>query len=75
MGAQRAAGLETPALAVLIGGVRERTHGAIDVRVGYLPRSGTAGYPPASDSNAGQWNTVAASRNFVEFAAESRPAT
>jgi hypothetical protein len=72
---QRASGAETPALAVVIGALRERTHGAIDVRVAYLPRAGTAGYPPATDANAGQWNTVAASRSFVEFAAEARPAT
>lgn len=73
--AQRAGGAETPALAVVLGAFRERTHGAIDVRVGYLPRAGAAGYPPATDANAGQWNTVAGTRSFVEFAAEPRPAS
>jgi CheY-like chemotaxis protein len=64
---------EPPALVAIIAGVRERSHGAIDVRVDYASRSGSQGYPSAADSNAGQWNAVAATHSYLEFAADARP--
>jgi CheY-like chemotaxis protein len=64
---------EPPALAAVVAGVRERSHGTIDVRVAYANRSGSQGYPPATDANAGQWNAMAATRSYVEFAADTRP--
>jgi len=71
--ALRANPAEPPALGAIIAGVRERSHGAIEVRVTYATRSGSQGYPSAADANAGQWNAVAAARSYLEFAADARP--
>jgi hypothetical protein len=71
--ALRASVSEPPALAAVVAGVRERSRGAIDVRVAYANRRGSQGYPPATDANAGQWNAVAATRSYVEFATDARP--
>ena len=59
------------ALTALIAGVRERTHGRIEVVLGEAHRAqGTDGYPPAAEASAAQWNQVAAARNRVEFGLE-----
>ena len=54
--------------------MRERTGGAIDVRVEHLARAPAAGaYPTALDASAAQWNAAAAARNYVEFAVTPQP--
>jgi len=63
---------EPAALAGLLAGVRERSQGAIDVRLAYAPRAPEA-YPSAPETSAAQWNAAAAGRNYVEFAPEPRP--
>ena len=73
--ALKAADREPAAVVALVAGVRDRTHGAIDVRfehVGHVPAAGA--YPSAPDASAAQWNAAAASRNTVEFALAPRPA-
>jgi len=70
--AQRVTGKDSPPLASLTDAVRDRSHGAIEVRLVYATRAGTAGYPPAADASAAQWNAVAQTRNFVQFVAEPR---
>ena len=60
---------EPVALGALVAGVRERSHGAIGVRVEHVGRAPAAGvYPGAPDASAAQWNAVATGRNYVEFA-------
>ena len=67
---------EPPAAAALVAGVRERTHGAIDVRFEHVGRAQTPGaYPAAPDASAAQWNAAAADRNYVEFALTPHPAS
>ncbi|MBS0375861.1 MAG: response regulator [Proteobacteria bacterium] len=67
---------DPPALAALLGGVRDRSHGAIEVRVEHLPRGAAGGtYPAAPEASAAQWNAVAALLNHVEFSVAQRPAT
>ena len=73
--AQRAGDQQPQPVAALIAGVRERSQGAIDVSIGRVTRPPGAGYPPASDASAAQWNAVAATRNYLEFSAETRPVT
>jgi len=73
--AQRAAEREPVAFTALASSVRERSHGAIDLRLVWMNSSGTAGYPPANDSTAAQWNTAAQARNVVEFLADPRAVT
>jgi hypothetical protein len=63
---------EPAALAGLLAGVRERSQGAIDVRLAAAPRAPDA-YPSAPEASAAQWNAAATSRNYVEFAPEPRP--
>ncbi len=61
---------EPAALGALVAGVRDRSHGAIDVRVEHVGRVPSPGvYPSAPDASAAQWNAVATGRNYVEFAA------
>jgi CheY-like chemotaxis protein len=67
---------DPPALAALLGGVRDRSQGAIDVRLEHLPRGAAGGtYPAAPEASAAQWNAVAAMLNHVEFSVAQRPAT
>jgi CheY-like chemotaxis protein len=67
---------EPAALGALIGGVRERTRGAIDVRFEHRGRTPVAGTdPPTPDASAAQWNAAAARRNYVEFAVAPQPAS
>ncbi len=73
---QSAAEREPAAATALAAGVRERTHGAIEVRferVGHAPAAGV--YPSAPDTSAAQWNAVAAGHNYLEFALAPHPAT
>ncbi|MBS0395895.1 MAG: hypothetical protein JSR54_14840 [Proteobacteria bacterium] len=66
---------DPPALAALIAGVAERSHGAIEVRVEHAGRAAPPGaYPSAPDASAAQWNAAAAARNYVEFSVAPRPA-
>ena len=73
--AQRAVEREPVAFTALASSVRERSHGAIDLRLVWMNSTGTAGYPAANDSTAAQWNTVAQARNVVEFLADPRAVT
>ena len=67
---------EPAALGALVAGVRDRSRGAIDVRVEHVARAAAAGvYPSAPDASAAQWNAVAAGRNYVEFAVVPHAAT
>jgi CheY-like chemotaxis protein len=65
---------EPAALTALIAGVRERTHGAIDVRLEHLGRAQAQGaYPSAPEASAAQWNAAAAGRNYLEFSVAPHP--
>lgn len=65
---------EPAALAALIAGVRDRTHGAIDVRLEHLGRTQAPGaYPAGPDASAAQWNAAAAGHNYLEFSAAPHP--
>lgn len=70
--AQRANDREPAAFVTLANAVRERSHDAIDLRLVWMNRAGTTGYPPATDASAMQWNAVAQARSYVQFAAEPR---
>jgi CheY-like chemotaxis protein len=63
------------AFANLIGGVRQRTAGAISVVIENIGSSRAAApYPQHNESlTAGEWNRAAASNNRVEFAADPSP--
>ena len=56
-------GRSSPRLAIIIPSTSFTNGGA---------PAGTAGYPPAVDASAAQWNAVAQTRNFVQFVAEPR---
>jgi CheY-like chemotaxis protein len=65
---------EPAAVAALVAGVRDRTRGAIDVRLEHLGRArAPAGYPSAPDASAAQWNAAAAGHSYLEFAAAPQP--
>ena len=67
---------EPAAVSALVAGVRERSHGAIDVRLEHAGRAPAPGvYPAAPDASAAQWNAAAAGRNYVEFALAPHPAS
>jgi CheY-like chemotaxis protein len=67
---------EPAGFAALVAGVRERTHGAIDVRFEHLGHSPAPGaYPSAPDASAAQWNAAATGRNYLEFALSPHPAS
>jgi CheY-like chemotaxis protein len=65
---------EPAAVAALVAGVRDRTRGAIDVRLEHLGRARLpADYPSAPDASAAQWNAAAAGHSYLEFAAAPQP--
>jgi hypothetical protein len=59
---------EPAALAALLNGITERTHGEIDAKVIYTKATG---YPSAGAS-AAQWNAAANKGHYVEFIAQPR---
>jgi len=64
-----AADKEPPALAALLAGIADRTHGEIEAKVIYTKATG---YPAVGGASAAQWNAAANKGHYVEFVAQPR---
>jgi len=63
---------EPAALTAMIGAARTRPGAPIEVALRSAGRQ-SAGYPPAAEVTAAEWNAVASNRNVVEFTVAPRP--